>query len=74
MPKGVRRDEALRRFHVLEADGHTVTGAAAFVRLWSAYPGLARLPGVTPCLEFGYRLFLRLRPLLTVHGRKALCR
>jgi len=77
LPKGVRRDEALRRFHVLEADGHTVTGAAAFMRLWSAYPGLARLarlarlPGVTPCLEFGYRLFLRLRPLLTVHGRKA---
>lgn len=70
LPRGIDREAALRRFHVLEADGRPVTGAAAFVRLWSAHPRLARyarlarLPGVTWILELGYRLFLRLRPLL----------
>lgn len=70
LPPGIRREVALRRFHVLEADGHAVTGAAAFLRLWAAYPRLARhvrlarLPGVLPLLERGYRLFLRLRPTL----------
>lgn len=70
LPRGIDRDAALRRFHVVEPDGRPVTGAAAFVRLWSAYPRLAgharlaRLPGMLPLLELGYRLFLRLRPLL----------
>lgn len=63
--ESIRREVALRRFHVLEPDGHAVTGAAAFLRLWAAYPRLARLPGVLPLLERGYRLFLRLRPMLT---------
>ena len=63
LPTGFR-DVALRRFHLLEADGHAVTGAAAFLRLCAAYPRLARLPGVLPLLERGYRLFLRLRPTL----------
>lgn len=71
LPRGIDRVSALSRFHVLEAGGRPVTGAAAFVRLWCAYPGLARyarlarLPGVTAILELAYCLFLRLRPLLT---------
>ncbi len=70
LPQGIDRDTALHRFHVVEPDGRPVTGAAAFVRLWSAHPRLAaharlaRLPGMLPLLELGYRLFLRLRPLL----------
>jgi predicted DCC family thiol-disulfide oxidoreductase YuxK len=70
LPRGIGREAALRRFHVVDADGRLVSGAAAFVRLWHAYPRLsriarlARLPGVMPILELGYRIFLRLRPLL----------
>lgn len=70
LPQGVDRDLALRRFHVLEAGARPVSGAAAFLRLWSAYPRLARyarltrLPGVLALMELAYRLFLPLRPLL----------
>lgn len=70
LPRDIDRKAALRCFHVLEPDGRPVTGAAGFVRLWSAHPRLdryarfARLPGVRPLMELGYRLFLRLRPLL----------
>jgi predicted DCC family thiol-disulfide oxidoreductase YuxK len=70
LPPGIPRQAALARFHVIEANGDPVTGAAAFARLWRAYPGLrglawfARLPGVSSLLELGYRGFLRLRPHL----------
>jgi len=71
LPPGVDRRAALDRFHVLDADGATVTGAAAFARLWASYPGLrgvawfARLQGVAQVLEMGYKVFLRLRPRIT---------
>jgi predicted DCC family thiol-disulfide oxidoreductase YuxK len=70
LPPDIGRETLLRRFHVLEVDGRPVSGAAAFIRLWSAHPRLAplarigQLPGMLPLLEWGYRLFLRLRPLL----------
>lgn len=80
LPQGIGREAALRRFHVLEADHRLLGGAAAFARLWTAYPRLARyarlyrLPGVAPLMEYAYRLFLRLRPLLArslpVHRRR----
>lgn len=75
LPPGVDSASALSRFHVLEADGHTYVGAAAFARLWAAHPRLAplawiaRRPGVLALMQFAYRLFLRLRPWLTRRRR-----
>ncbi len=70
LPAGATRDAYLARFHVLSGGDEVLSGARAFVALWSALPGwrwLARgaaLPGVTPLLELAYRGFLRLRPSL----------
>ena len=66
---------ARARFHVREADGRLVSGAAAFARLWRRFPGwrwLARLVelrlfGWRPLLPFAeaaYRLSLIVRPWL----------
>ncbi|AYO82185.1 thiol-disulfide oxidoreductase DCC family protein [Methylobacterium brachiatum] len=69
------RADALRRFHVRDADGQLVSGAAAFARLWRVLPQwhwLGRLLdlrvfGLRPLLplaEAAYRLSLPLRPRL----------
>jgi ubiquinone biosynthesis monooxygenase Coq7 len=66
---GLERPAALARLHVRRADGTLLQGAAAFAEIWAALPRwrwlarLARLPGVLPLLELGYRGFLRVRPL-----------
>ena len=70
LPPSVSRQDALARFHVVGADGATVSGAAAFVALWSALPAfrllgwLFRPRWATALLEFAYQKFLWIRPRL----------
>lgn len=70
------RAALLARFHVQRADGSRLSGAAAFVAMWSRLPGwrwlarLARLPGMLSVLELAYRGFLRVRPGLQVVARR----
>jgi ubiquinone biosynthesis monooxygenase Coq7 len=63
-------EQMRQRFHVRTAQGQWLSGAAAFVHLWAQLPRWrwlavpARVPGVLPLMEWGYRGFLRLRPSL----------
>lgn len=67
---GLTKDAALRRFHVLSSDGRLLSGARAFVELWSTLPGLQRVSRalrhtwIMPVLELGYRAFLAIRPVV----------
>lgn len=60
--------ELMARFHVRNADGVMLSGAAAFVALWLLFPSwrwlgrLGSLPGMHPVLESLYRGFLYIRP------------
>lgn len=64
------REAALARFHVRDAHGRLVSGAAGFATLWSVLPGwrpaarIARLPVIRGILELAYRGFLPVRPYL----------
>jgi predicted DCC family thiol-disulfide oxidoreductase YuxK len=70
LPPGTTREQLLARFHVKGRDGVLLSGAQAFLALWSALPGwrwlafAGRLPGASWLMERMYRLFLRLRPVL----------
>jgi len=76
LPPGTTRDALLARFHVQSPDGRLLSGAQAFLALWSALPGwrwlarLGRLPGMTWTMEQVYRLFLRYRPHLQGLARR----
>lgn len=75
LPAGLTRADYLARFHVQRSDGVVLSGAAAFVELWSGLPGwrflamFARLPGMTPFLELVYRGFLLIRPQMQAVAR-----
>lgn len=68
---GITQQQAMERFHVRASDGRVLTGAAAFVEVWTHLPKwrwaarAAALPGVLITLEFGYRIFLPVRPLVS---------
>jgi predicted DCC family thiol-disulfide oxidoreductase YuxK len=70
-PEGVTQQGAIARFHVRSADGRILSGAAAFVEVWTRLPRwrwaarVAKVPGVLPVLELGYRAFLPVRPYLS---------
>jgi len=70
LPPGLTRDAALARFHVQRADGQIVSGAQAFLALWSVLPGwrwlarVGRVPGIARLIEHTYRGFLVFRPAL----------
>ena len=65
------KQQAMQRFHVRGNDGLLLSGAAAFVAVWSTLPRwrlaarLAALPGILTILEVAYRLFLPVRPALS---------
>lgn len=78
--EGLSKSDALARFHIRTSGGQIVSGGQAFAHLWDALPSfrpLGRLFLTTPmskCLDLGYNLFLRFRPLLQRVVRRQLCR
>ncbi len=71
IPDGMTQQQAMQRFHVSARDGQVLSGAAAFVELWAQLPKwrwaarVASLPGALAALEWGYRRFLLVRPLVS---------
>jgi predicted DCC family thiol-disulfide oxidoreductase YuxK len=69
-PETLTRDAALARLYVRREDGILVSGAEAFVTLWSRLPGwrylsyVRRIPGMMWLLERGYIVTLYVRPWL----------
>jgi predicted DCC family thiol-disulfide oxidoreductase YuxK len=75
-PEGITQQRAMKRFHVRASDGRVLSGAAAFVEVWTRLPRwrwaarTASLPGALAALELGYRMFLPVRPFISgVFGR-----
>ena len=70
-PEGITQEHAMKRFHVRASDGRVLSGAAAFVEVWTRLPRwrwaarAASLPGAIITLEWGYRLFLPVRPFIS---------
>jgi predicted DCC family thiol-disulfide oxidoreductase YuxK len=71
LPYLLTQQQAMKRFRILTGNGRLVSGAAAFVDVWSRLPRwrwaarVASLPVAMTILEFGYRLFLPVRPILS---------
>lgn len=70
-PEGITQQRAMERFHVRSGDGRVLSGAAAFVEVWTRLPKwrwaarAASLPGALAALELGYRMFLPVRPFIS---------
>ena len=77
-PEGITQEHAMKRFHVRASDGRVLSGAAAFVEVWNRLPRwrwaarAASLPGALIALEWGYRIFLPVRPFISHVFRRAL--
>lgn len=60
---GVTTEQAMRQFHVMDANGHAHIGAAGFIRLWAELPGyrwlarFCRTFKLTPLLDCVYARF-----------------
>ena len=69
--EGITQQQAMERFHVRGRDGRVLSGAAAFVEVWTRLPKwrwaarAASLPGALAALELGYRMFLPVRPFIS---------
>jgi predicted DCC family thiol-disulfide oxidoreductase YuxK len=78
LPDGITQERAMERFHVRASDGRVLSGAAAFVEVWTRLPRwrwaarAASLPGALIVLEWGYRIFLRVRPVISHFFGRAL--
>jgi predicted DCC family thiol-disulfide oxidoreductase YuxK len=70
-PEGITRQRAMERLHVRAGDGRILSGAAAFVEVWTRLPAwrwavhVTSLPGALAALELGYRMFLPIRPTIS---------
>jgi predicted DCC family thiol-disulfide oxidoreductase YuxK len=77
-PEGITRQRAMERFHVRASDGRVLSGAAAFVEVWTRLPNwhwaarAASLPGALAVLELGYQMFLPVRPFISRLSRRVL--
>lgn len=77
-PGGITQQRAMERFHVRARDGRVLSGAAAFVEVWTHLPKwrwaarAASLPGALAVLELGYRMFLPVRPFISRVFRQVL--
>ena len=73
---GLKREDALRRFHVRAASGQVISGGRAFAVLWSALPGFRWLgqgfrSGLPArLLDWLYDRFLRWRPHFQALARR----
>lgn len=71
LPDSLTRQQVMKRFHVSDRNGKILSGAEAFVEVWSRLPAwrwaarAAMLPGVMRALEAGYTLFLPIRPFIS---------
>jgi predicted DCC family thiol-disulfide oxidoreductase YuxK len=71
LEKGLNPLQAMQRFHVRTREGKLISGAAAFVEVWSRLPNwkwvaqVAALPGAISILEICYKMFLPVRPLIS---------
>jgi predicted DCC family thiol-disulfide oxidoreductase YuxK len=68
---GLSGHMAMQRFHVRRADGATLSGAAAFLEMWSCSPrlrwlkSLSRSSWIVGGLDAVYTQFLRVRPSIS---------
>lgn len=71
LPTGLSQQQAMERFHIVDANGQAHSGARAFLLVWMQMPAFRRLGRIcswTPIerlLEFVYGGFLRIRPYLS---------
>ena len=76
LPPGTTREQLLARFHVQRQNGELLSGAQAFLALWTALPGwrwlalVGRLPGAVWLMERLYLFFLRWRPAIQRWARR----